>query len=77
MTGINPDGGSYSISSIQNAVRNAIGSTPGIECNVDASGNSQLYQVYICIDTSGSSIIECPIMPNSDRCDSAIVFPAF
>ncbi|KAE9463011.1 hypothetical protein C3L33_05081, partial [Rhododendron williamsianum] len=35
--GINPDGGSYSISSIQNAVRNAIGSTPGIECNVDAS----------------------------------------
>ncbi|XP_058204574.1 extracellular ribonuclease LE-like [Rhododendron vialii] len=75
--GINPDGRSYSVSSIQNAVRNAIGSTPGIECNVDASGNSQLYQVYICIDTSGSNIIECPVMPNSDRCDSAIVFPAF
>ncbi|KAH7846527.1 hypothetical protein Vadar_014967 [Vaccinium darrowii] len=75
--GINPDGGSYSLSSIQGAINKAIGSTPFIECNVDASGNSQLYQVYICSDTSGSNIIQCPVMPTSGKCGSSVEFPTF
>ncbi|KAF7137911.1 hypothetical protein RHSIM_Rhsim07G0238000 [Rhododendron simsii] len=77
-TEINPDGGSYSLSSIQGAINDAIGSTPWIECNVDESGNSQLFQVYICVDTSGLNIIQCPIMPNSGKCGSnTIEFPTF
>ncbi|KAL2484646.1 Ribonuclease 1 [Abeliophyllum distichum] len=75
-SGINPDDGFYSLSSIRNAIKNAIGYTPGIECNVDASGNSQLYQIYICVDTSGSNLIECPVLPNG-KCGSTVEFPSF
>lgn len=71
-TGIYPDGESYSLSSIGNAIKDANGYTPGMECNLDASGNNQLYQIYICIDTSGS----CPVLPNG-RCTSSIEFPSF
>ena len=54
-TEINPDGNSYSLVNIKkkNAIKGAIGYTPWIECNVDASRNSQLYQIYLCMDTSG------------------------
>ncbi|CAL5399045.1 unnamed protein product [Camellia sinensis] len=76
LTGINPDGGSYSLSSIKGAIKNAIGYTPFIECNVDSSGNSQLYQVYICVDTSGSNFIECPVLPRG-KCASNLEFPSF
>ncbi|XP_061366351.1 extracellular ribonuclease LE-like [Gastrolobium bilobum] len=74
--GIQPDGGSYSLSSIKGAIKDAIGYTPFIECNVDSSGNSQLYQVYLCVDTSGSSFLECPVFPNG-KCGSNIEFPSF
>ena len=75
-TGINPDGSSYSLQNIKNAIKGAIGYTPWIECNVDASGNSQLYQIYLCVDTSGSSLIECPVFPKG-KCGSEIEFPSF
>ncbi|XP_061370908.1 ribonuclease 1-like [Gastrolobium bilobum] len=74
--GIQPDGGSYSLSSIKGAIKEAIGYTPFVECNVDSSSNSQLYQVYLCVDTSGSDFIECPVFP-SGRCGSEIEFPSF
>ncbi|CAK9136342.1 unnamed protein product [Ilex paraguariensis] len=74
--GINPDGGLYSLSSIKGAIKNSIGYTPWIECNVDASGNSQLYQIYTCVDTSGSKLIECPVFP-SGKCGTNIEFPSF
>ncbi|XP_073295146.1 extracellular ribonuclease LE-like [Primulina huaijiensis] len=74
--GINPDGGKYSLSSIKSAVERAIGYNPWIECNVDESGNSQLYQIYFCIDTSGSNFIQCPVLPHG-KCDSTVEFPSF
>ncbi|GER41414.1 ribonuclease NW [Striga asiatica] len=74
--GINPDGGSYSLSSIKSTIGEAIGYTPYIECNVDEEGNSQLYQIYVCVDTSASKLIECPVFPRG-RCDSTIEFPSF
>ncbi|OIW04762.1 hypothetical protein TanjilG_08645 [Lupinus angustifolius] len=74
--GINPDGGSYSLANIKGAIKDAIGFTPYIECNVDTEGNSQLYQVYLCVDTSGSNLIECPVFPRG-RCGSDIEFPTF
>lgn len=75
--GINPDGGSYSLSSIRGAIKDALGFTPWIECNVDASGNSQLYQVYVCIDNQGSNTIECPVLPTGSKCASTVQFPSF
>ncbi|KAJ9187485.1 hypothetical protein P3X46_002936 [Hevea brasiliensis] len=75
-SGIQPNGGTYSLSSIRSAIQGAIGYTPWIECNTDESGNSQLYQIYLCVDTSGSNLIECPVFP-SGKCGSEIEFPSF
>ncbi|KAL8483382.1 hypothetical protein ACS0TY_026183 [Phlomoides rotata] len=74
--GINPDGGSYSLSSIKSTISNAIGYTPWVECNRDEDGNNQLYQIYVCVDSSGSNIIECPVFPHG-KCGSTIKFPSF
>ena len=66
-TGINPDGNSYSLVNIKkNAIKGVIGYTPWIECNVDASINSQLYQIYLCVDTSGLDLIKCPVFPKGN-----------
>lgn len=74
--GIEANGESYSLTSIKEAIKEATGFTPFIECNNDSSGNSQLYQVYLCVDTSASNFIECPVFP-SGKCDSQIEFPSF
>ncbi|KAF6171855.1 hypothetical protein GIB67_007376 [Kingdonia uniflora] len=74
--GINPDGGFYSLRAITNAITQATGYAPGIECNIDESGNSQLYQIYLCVDTSGTNFIKCPLLP-SGKCSSSIEFPSF
>ncbi|XP_047964233.1 extracellular ribonuclease LE-like [Salvia hispanica] len=74
--GINPDGGSYSLSDIKSAINNGIGYDPWIECNSDADGNKQLYQIYLCVDTSGSDLIACPTFPHG-KCAPTIQFPSF
>ncbi|GAA0184026.1 endoribonuclease [Lithospermum erythrorhizon] len=74
--GIRPDGKSYSLSSIKTAIQNGIGYGPWIQCNTDTSGNSQFYQIYICVDTSASKLIQCPVFPNG-KCASNIQFPTF
>ncbi|KAL9424171.1 hypothetical protein AB3S75_036120 [Citrus x aurantiifolia] len=75
--GIVPDGSSYSLESIKDAIKEASGFSPWIECNVDESGNSQLYQIYLCVDTSASNFINCPVFPNGKKCGSQIEFPPF
>ncbi|KAM0983899.1 hypothetical protein ACFX2I_011308 [Malus domestica] len=74
--GIKPNGDSYTLQNIKGAVKDATGFTPFIECNVEESGNSQLYQVYLCVDTSGSDLIECPVFPHG-KCGAQIEFPTF
>ncbi|KAL0421081.1 UNVERIFIED_CONTAM: Extracellular ribonuclease LE [Sesamum latifolium] len=76
--GINPDGGNYSVSSIRNAISEGIGYSPWIACNVDAAGKTQLYEIYVCVDTSGSKLIECPVFPKGDgKCTSNVEFATF
>ncbi|XP_068637832.1 ribonuclease 1-like [Aristolochia californica] len=74
--GIEPDGGFYSEEAINDAIKGGIGYPPGIDCNVDEGGNRQLYQIYLCVDTSASDFIECPKLPRG-RCGNRIEFPAF
>nr|AFK33515.1 unknown [Medicago truncatula] len=74
--GIEPNDEFYSIENISEAIKEGTGFTPGIECNRDSARNSQLYQVYMCVDTSGSNFIECPLLPRS-RCGEQIQFPNF
>ncbi|KAJ3690349.1 hypothetical protein LUZ61_019513 [Rhynchospora tenuis] len=73
---ISPNGASYTLTSIKNAISTCIGHVPWIECNKDASGRYQLYQVYICVDHSGTTLIDCPIFPTG-ACGSSIIFPTF
>lgn len=74
--GIKPDDKFYEIKDIERVIKEAIGFAPGIECNKDSSHNSQLYQIYLCVDTSASNFINCPVMLHG-RCDSRVQFPKF
>lgn len=77
VTGIEPNGKFYNVEKIKEAIKNGVGFTPGMSCNKDPSGNSQLYQIYLCVDTSGSNFIECPIFPRGKSCGSEAEFPSF
>ncbi|PON58317.1 Ribonuclease T2-like, partial [Parasponia andersonii] len=57
--GIEPNGTFYKLDNIREAIENGIGYTPGITCNVDASGYTQLHEIYLCVDTCGSNFVEC------------------
>lgn len=75
--GIVPDGNLYNVADIRSAMATALnGHLPGIECNKDQSGRMQLYQVYICVDVDGSTLIECPILPRN-QCTGKAEFPVF
>jgi len=74
--GIEPNGQTYTLGSIKDAIKQGVGFTPFVECNVDKSGNSQLYQIYICVDKLASNLIECPIFPHG-KCGSEIEFSTF
>ena len=54
---IEPDDGFYSSDNIVREIIKGIGHTPRIECNKDSHGNSQLDQIYFCVDSFGSEII--------------------
>ncbi|KAJ3673370.1 hypothetical protein LUZ60_006744 [Juncus effusus] len=74
--GIKPDDGFYSLASIKSVIKDSIGFTPGIECNRDGSGNNQLSEIYLCVDTSGEKFIECPTFPRIS-CHNKVQFPSF
>ncbi|KMZ72712.1 Ribonuclease NW [Zostera marina] len=77
--GIEPaDGSSYSLSSISQALAQGVGGHEvGIQCNVDLSGNAQLFQLYFCLDQAASEIIPCPNSPSSTCSSDGIEFPVF
>ncbi|CAI9096596.1 OLC1v1032781C1 [Oldenlandia corymbosa var. corymbosa] len=74
--GILPDGKFYKLEDMEEAIKLGTGHVPGIECNHDASGNVQLYQIFLCVDATGSNVIECPVVPIR-KCDTLIQFPVF
>ncbi|PWA78091.1 intracellular ribonuclease LX [Artemisia annua] len=76
--GIKPaDGKFHTMGQIKDAITKAVGYAPFIECNVDSKGNHQVYQVYQCVDASGSKFIECPVMPHGRPCGNKIELPSF
>ncbi|KAJ4753425.1 Ribonuclease T2 family protein [Rhynchospora pubera] len=74
--GIEPDDRYYSVESIKQAIKRGVGFTPGLECNKDESGNQQISEVYLCVDTSGQEFIECPTFPRIS-CRKEVQFPSF
>ncbi|XP_078171681.1 extracellular ribonuclease LE-like [Carex rostrata] len=76
--GITPNNEFYSLTNIKTAIKAGVGHTPWIQCNKNAAGTYQLYQVYICIDHSGTVLIDCPVYPTRGGCStSSIQFPSF
>ncbi|CAD6265384.1 unnamed protein product [Miscanthus lutarioriparius] len=75
--GVNPDGGYYTLRQIKGAIQDGTGFEPYVECNRDEAGNSQLYQLYFCVDAAGDSFVECPVLPSGRPCGNRIEFPAF
>ncbi|KAF7014646.1 unnamed protein product [Triticum aestivum] len=67
----------YCVGSIRDAIGEATGSAPGIECNRNARNETQLYQVYQCVDLAGTGPIPCPAVPMQGRCTDQVKFPAF
>ncbi|CAA7031176.1 unnamed protein product [Microthlaspi erraticum] len=76
-SGIKPDDGFYGLKEITNAIEEAIGFTPGIDCNKDPEGNDQLYHIYVCVDYSATRFIECPVWPGGRTCSPQIQFAKF
>ncbi|KAL5706717.1 ribonuclease T2 [Ranunculus cassubicifolius] len=74
--GIEPNGKLFSVSDISEAIRKSVGHEPGIQCNLDKAGNSQLNLIYLCTNTQGSVFIECPGIPMG-TCKTAVKFPVF
>ncbi|KAG8087266.1 hypothetical protein GUJ93_ZPchr0010g9864 [Zizania palustris] len=75
--GVQPDGGYYSLAQVKDAIQQGTGFEPFVDCNRDESGNSQLYQLYFCVDAAGSRFIDCPVSPGGRPCGARIEFPAF
>lgn len=75
--GVSPDGGYYTLSAIKGAIQQGTGFEPFVECNRDESGNSQLYQLYFCVDANASGFVECPVQPGGRPCGNRIEFPTF
>ncbi|XP_061374438.1 extracellular ribonuclease LE-like [Gastrolobium bilobum] len=76
--GVQPHGASVDLDSMKGTIKDSVGFNSFIECNVDSSGNSQLYQIYLCVDTSGSYFMDCPVSPkNVVECGSTFLIPSF
>ncbi|CAM6007170.1 unnamed protein product [Sphagnum balticum] len=72
-----PNGQLYTSKLILKVLTTALGQTPLIECNRSAKlGYSQFYQIYVCVDKDGKSLIPCPVtIPN--QCRAIVYFPPF
>ncbi|CAO2829579.1 unnamed protein product [Amaranthus hypochondriacus] len=77
--GITPNNNKfYSLKSIKKAIVKGIGFHPLIMCNHDAQGNSQIWQVSLCADTTGTKLIPCPYLPKGrGNCKAKIKFPSY
>ncbi|KAK9707234.1 hypothetical protein RND81_07G182100 [Saponaria officinalis] len=76
--GITPNNQIYSLESVKNAIAHNTGFHPWIDCNHSVQGSSQIWQVSMCVDRSGTRLMDCPFVPKGrGGCDSMIKFPSF
>jgi len=76
--GITPsDEKTYFLSSILDAITEATGSKPSIGCNKGVAGEMQLFEVYQCVDRTGTRPVDCPGPVQGRKCSDKVQFPAF
>ncbi|KAI0530474.1 hypothetical protein KFK09_000018 [Dendrobium nobile] len=73
---IHPDYNLYKLADIKSAIAEGIGAEPVIRCSRGPFKKFQLFEVHICIDSDGSTIIECPVKPKF-TCTEEILFHPF
>ncbi|TVU37750.1 hypothetical protein EJB05_11083, partial [Eragrostis curvula] len=66
----------YCLSRIRDAVAEATGSAPNLECNRNERNETQLYQVYQCVGVDGRSPVRC-LVAMDGGCTGMVKFPAF
>ncbi|TKW36018.1 hypothetical protein SEVIR_2G412700v4 [Setaria viridis] len=66
----------YSVSSVSDAITQGTGFTANLDCNRDADGESQLYQVFMCVDREAKRLIDCPLHKRS-KCSDQVKLPLF
>nr|XP_010912919.1 ribonuclease 3 [Elaeis guineensis] len=65
----------YDISDIESAIAEGIKATPVLRCSKGPWGYFQLYEIYICVDKDGKSIIECPVKPRFTCYRKVLFYP--
>lgn len=66
----------YDVSSVSDAIARGTGFAANIECNRDADGQAQLFQVYQCVDREAKQLIDCPL-PMRSKCTDRVKMPLF
>ena len=76
--GIRPNNKFYSLKSIKKAIARATGFHPWVMCNHNAEGKSQIWQITLCVDRTGTRLINCPYIPKGrGSCAAKILFPYY
>ena len=76
--GIHPNNRLYPLKSVKKAIARATGFHPWVVCNRNSQGVSQIWQVSVCVNKSGTKLINCPFVPKGPGdCESRIKFPSF
>ncbi|KAH9603533.1 hypothetical protein KSS87_003826 [Heliosperma pusillum] len=76
--GIRPNNQLYPLKAFKKAIAQATGFHPWIDCNHNSQGQSQIWQVSMCVDRTGTRLKNCPFLPRGPgNCASKIKFPSF
>lgn len=76
--GIRPNNQLYALSDIKKAIARGTGFHPWVDCNHNAQGQSQIWQVSMCVDRTGTRLTNCPFLPKGrGNCVSRVKFPSF
>lgn len=77
--GITPNNQMYPLKAIKTAIARATGGFhPWVDCNHDAQGKSQIWQVSMCVDKSGTRLVNCPFLPKGRGvCAARVKFPSY
>ncbi|CAO2829582.1 unnamed protein product [Amaranthus hypochondriacus] len=76
--GIRPNNQMYPLKSVKEAIAKTTGFHPWVVCNRNSQGISQIWQVAVCVDKSGTRLINCPFIPRGPGdCQDQIKFPSF
>lgn len=70
------DTDTYPVDRVRDAIAQGTGFVANLECNRDADGEAQLFQVYQCVDREAKDLIDCPL-PMPTKCTDRVKLPVF